>query len=592
MYEPNNAKSSHFYRIFALAMGVAFASHAYAAPAPISIRDVAAKNLTGLALEEAEQGSWNTLRKQAREFLEFRRGRLDSRRRLAWISECFARPGENAFCEFMQSKNGRELKRLDLPQPEPLVIPHWDEADIDRTVAQLKKADFAKLRTVPEQRVLRALKQFNSWSDLEFIARKSQEASTCPGTGILTALGLKTEEFFPDPRYRNMSRAFYTRASECGGDDDSAFKARYRLSLMNIWEGECSNALPLLQRLSEQKNGDYVSRALFWAAHCSAVTGSGEKRQVASQRLITEFPLSYHGLLISSPRDLRAREILGKRETAALFRSIRHPELNSLVRSIEALQSLGPDQEALDVSRDMLEALADRLADTELGFRLYVACLMTRVRMGNGVFKTLAGIFRDDPTAITRSSLELFYPLYRFDDLKKQGWRVDPYLVAALIRQESGFNEQARSAAGALGLMQLMPETARRFEHVTRRELLDAKTNIRLGVKYFDQLLVRYKYDAELALAAYNAGPEKVDDWLKRYPIANRMLFFDLIPFRETRDYVALIVRNYYWYRSLYGLGAVLGAQTATVNRMVASGSISGVGVQPKKALLFTLFGR
>ncbi len=577
-----------------LALGVvAPAAHADDVKAAVSIREVAAKNLTGLGLEEAEQGSWNTLRKQAREFLEFRRGRLDSRRRLAWISECYARPGENAFCEFMQSKNGRELKRLDLPQPEPVVVQRWDEADIDRTVAQLKSADFVKLRSVPEQRVLRALKQFNSWTDLEFIAHKAQEASTCPGTGILTALGLKTEEFFPDVRYRNMSRAFYARAAECGGDDDSAYKARYRLSLMNIWEGECSNALPLLQKLSEQRNGDYVSRALFWSAHCSAVTGSGEKRLVALQRLIQEFPLSYHGLLISVPREQRARDVLGKRETAALFRSIRHPELNSLVRSVEALQSLAPDSEAIEVSRDMLEALADRLLDTELGFRLYVACLMNRVRMGNGVFKTLAGIFRDDPSAITRSSLELFYPLYRFEDLKKHGWRVDPFLVAALIRQESGFNDQARSSAGALGLMQLMPETARRFEHVSKRELLDAKTNIRLGVKYFDQLLVRYKYDAELALAAYNAGPEKVDDWVKRYPLTNRSLFFDMIPFKETRDYVALIVRNYYWYRSLYGHDpASVGAQALTVNRVVATESPSRVGPHPKKALLFTLFGR
>jgi hypothetical protein len=88
---------------------------------------------------------------------------------------------------------------------------------------------------------------------------------------------------------------------------------------------------------------------------------------------------------------------------------------------------------------------------------------------------------------------------------------------------------------------------------ISTHEILDPKNNVRLGTLYFRSLLEQYDGDAELALAAYNAGPDKVDAWLKRYPVENRMLFFDLIPFKETRDYVALIARNYFWYMSLYG---------------------------------------
>jgi soluble lytic murein transglycosylase len=100
--------------------------------------------------------------------------------------------------------------------------------------------------------------------------------------------------------------------------------------------------------------------------------------------------------------------------------------------------------------------------------------------------------------------------------------------------------------------MQLMPNTARRMERVSKRELYDAKTNIRLGVRFFKQMMDRYNNVTELALAAYNAGPERVDEWLRRYPTDNRMLFVDLIPFKETREYVSFIGRNYYWYRLLY----------------------------------------
>jgi soluble lytic murein transglycosylase len=157
--------------------------------------------------------------------------------------------------------------------------------------------------------------------------------------------------------------------------------------------------------------------------------------------------------------------------------------------------------------------------------------------------------------------------------------RVDPFLVLALIRQESGFNEDARSRVGALGLMQLMPATARRMERVSRREIQDPKTNIRLGVKYFSGLIDRFGGDGELALAGYNAGPEKVDEWRRRYPVNDRMLFNDLIPFKETREYVSLIGRNYFWYLSLY----------STQSRTPASsGSLRYT--RPAKPALFTVF--
>jgi soluble lytic murein transglycosylase len=87
---------------------------------------------------------------------------------------------------------------------------------------------------------------------------------------------------------------------------------------------------------------------------------------------------------------------------------------------------------------------------------------------------------------------------------------------------------------------------------VKRGDLLRPEVNIRLGIQYFEQLVSRYNGDVELALAAYNAGAEVVDRWQKRYPTRSRLLFLDLIPYAETRNYVTLIGRNYYWYSKLY----------------------------------------
>jgi soluble lytic murein transglycosylase len=94
-----------------------------------------------------------------------------------------------------------------------------------------------------------------------------------------------------------------------------------------------------------------------------------------------------------------------------------------------------------------------------------------------------------------------------------------------------------------------MPTTAKKIAKIRSiRELFNPSTNIQVGSKYFSSLMRTYGGDAELALAAYNAGPHRVDQWIKRYPVKDRILFLDLIPFKETREYVAAIARNYFWY--------------------------------------------
>jgi soluble lytic murein transglycosylase len=100
--------------------------------------------------------------------------------------------------------------------------------------------------------------------------------------------------------------------------------------------------------------------------------------------------------------------------------------------------------------------------------------------------------------------------------------------------------------------MQVMPATARMIASVRTTALSDPQTNIKVGTKYFTKRLAQYNGDVELTLAAYNAGFARVDQWLKRYPTDNKLLFLDFIPFKETREYVSTILRNYYWYVKLY----------------------------------------
>mgnify|MGYP005840383975 CR=1 FL=1 len=124
--------------------------------------------------------------------------------------------------------------------------------------------------------------------------------------------------------------------------------------------------------------------------------------------------------------------------------------------------------------------------------------------------------------------------------------QLDPWLLMAIARRESAFNPQARSAVGARGLMQLMPATARQLADqagmsLTADSLFDADTNIALGSRYLNQLLQRYAGNRILALAAYNAGPHRVDRWLDQQPTPFDV-FIESIPFYETREYVQAVL--------------------------------------------------
>ncbi|SHE50413.1 soluble lytic murein transglycosylase [Microbulbifer donghaiensis] len=161
--------------------------------------------------------------------------------------------------------------------------------------------------------------------------------------------------------------------------------------------------------------------------------------------------------------------------------------------------------------------------------------------------------------------LELRFPL-AFADIvadvsKRMGDKtaLDPYLIYAVARQESHFSHDARSHAGALGLMQLLPSTARATArragvHYRRSwDLLSPSTNIALGSFYLNTLLSRFDNNRFLAAAAYNAGPTRVASWLKE---SKNQLPFDVwietIPFSETRHYVqnVLAYSVIYAYRS------------------------------------------
>jgi soluble lytic murein transglycosylase len=168
--------------------------------------------------------------------------------------------------------------------------------------------------------------------------------------------------------------------------------------------------------------------------------------------------------------------------------------------------------------------------------------------------------FAVDVPELPRSYWEALFPKAYWSDLKRFSAQngLDPYLVASLIRQESEFNPNAISHANAVGLMQLLPVTGKKvakdvkLRHFNPSQLYTPTVNLQLGTRYFKTMVDKFG-SFEYALAAYNAGSDRVEDWLSQGKYRDPQEFVESIPFTETREYVQAILRNANVYKQLYG---------------------------------------
>ena len=172
-----------------------------------------------------------------------------------------------------------------------------------------------------------------------------------------------------------------------------------------------------------------------------------------------------------------------------------------------------------------------------------------------GVLLALVLIFLTGSNWLWNSLNPFFYKdiLYR----NAGEYKIDPLFAAAIIHCESSFNPLAVSKAGALGLMQLMPETAaelaleKKIDYVNPEELYKPAVNIELGFVYLSRLKKRYGGNRIFALAAYNAGLKKADEWAVKYGGGDEEEAFKCIEYPETRKFISDVLGTYRWFKAL-----------------------------------------
>src|SRR5579883_2347546 len=222
-----------------------------------------------------------------------------------------------------------------------------------------------------------------------------------------------------------------------------------------------------------------------------------------------------------------------------------------LIRGLGLLRHFHAEQRGLPIGADAEPQLVMEMA--EQAEAPYQALRAMKATAGDYLIRPL----EDAP----RRFWEMLYPLPWRGDLEAgaRAQNLDPFLLAGLIRQESEFNPEARSRADARGLTQVQPATARGVAQragvpqFTPEQLYDPAVSLKIGAAVLKSMLDAHGENVPQTLAAYNAGPNRLAQWLAwGIPYREPAEFIESIPFTETRDYVQAVMRNAEMYRRLY----------------------------------------
>lgn len=325
-----------------------------------------------------------------------------------------------------------------------------------------------------------------------------------------------------------------------------------------IAAGDAHGALATLQVAANRyPQAKAQPRFLYWIGKMYERLGQREAAKNAYARAQANAPWHYYAHRASA----RLAALNGASDPGWSTNPNRHPAWSADTAEewqfpeppMQLAHDEGPAVEILTELKQWDECLELLKEKTGILRAFYLAKLDMPLEAINAAGKALHG----QPQG--NEAWQLSYPLLyaHFIAREAPAKHVDPFLVQALIREESRYNAQAISSSHALGLMQLMPGTAwgvaKRLGITLHNnaDILNPETNMRLGIDYLSYVLRRFNGNALFAVASYNGGPNAVQRWSARMP-ADTDVFVENIPFTETRDYVRKVFGSYWNYQLVY----------------------------------------
>jgi soluble lytic murein transglycosylase len=350
---------------------------------------------------------------------------------------------------------------------------------------------------------------------------------------------------------------YYRRQIQDNPNGRNLERAAWRVGFHDFRSGRFEDAANLLESVARRREvSSSTPGFLYWAGRARAALGQTEPARVLFDEAVRRFKHSYHGL--------KAREALAQLPPRPVANAV-SASLPAPVRTRVAEPTRTRARQLLVIDR--LEEAGEELraapATTE-GQATLAWIEWRRGRLRNAIVamkKAYPEYIGEAGDLLPADVWKILFPIGFSDALAAESAEkgLDPSLVAALVCQESTFDPGAVSRAGARGLMQIITPTGRliardlgvRFQ---RTALHDPATSLDFGTHYLRQMLDRNGGRVERALAAYNAGPHRVDAWTVDRPDVTAEEFVETIPFTETRFYVMTILASREQYRRLYPL--------------------------------------
>jgi soluble lytic murein transglycosylase len=332
--------------------------------------------------------------------------------------------------------------------------------------------------------------------------------------------------------------------------------ATWRLAWLHYRRGDLVGAYRIFKLLaSEARESSLRTAARYWQGRAAERAGDGELAKQSYREVHDAGTESYYQSLAANAlarlgapvRELEAEQ---PERGPDLDLSATEPRVRFHLARARALSALA----LYSLAVNEISAI-ENITGSDNEMRLY----LSREYFKNRAYRRSLALASQLPASDDERELYRF-PLAHWHVIKRiaEERNIDPYLVLALIRQESLFDERARSPAFALGLMQLLPSTAARvagrngMAAPPAEKLLDPEVNINIGTRYLKDLLQRYSNNWFKAIAAYNAGETAVDRWEREIMTEDVEEFVERIPYLETRGYVKLVLRNHRIYKKLY----------------------------------------
>ena len=321
--------------------------------------------------------------------------------------------------------------------------------------------------------------------------------------------------------------------------------------------------------------GRYIEKILFWMAKVAEKTKGEESAQKIYQNISHRFPFTYYGLQANEKLIRQGIKSASNITfmSGRLFKPLAQindiPEtLSQGLTKFEQFHFMRANEMAimgfyknatLEISR-----IESSIKHTQSN-AMWLSIMYNRVNAYTKAFRVLTRqknrMTKNREKELPIEFWENYFPSAYSASIDSWAtkYQVDPLLVKSVIRQESMYDSQALSPAGAMGLMQIMPKTGQKIWYqlngnkgYDKGVLFEPETNIQMGIKYIEGLRKKYgDYDPYI-LICYNAGPHVLENWLRRFKhIKDNDVFIESIPYLETRNYIKRVMRNYGIYKLL-----------------------------------------